>query len=244
MTHGEVTVRVIPHIAHPEYSLGRHQEHHAASLDHPFTLAAPVTHTTVYYPTTPIILNQKDVGGCVGFTGADLLNTQAYAAVRKAFNRGRLYQNRDGLNFYHLATEDDAIDGTYPPDDTGSSGIGLAKALVGLGLVDRYTHAFGFDHFRDAIAVQPVACGTLWTQTMFTPDADAIVEVGDFSDDNIAGGHEYMVRGIDYEKEIVWARNHWGKAWGKAGEFGVRFDDFERLLLNGGDVTVMHGAAV
>jgi hypothetical protein len=237
-----VVVNLLPHSSHLRYSLGRHQQHDPRSRGFRFRTAAPVAHKTVYHPTTPVILNQKSVGACVGFTGADLLNTAAFAAVRKSFNHSRLYQNRDGLDFYHLASAADAIPGTYPPDDTGSSGIGLAKAFTRLGLIDHYTHAFGFDHFRDAIAVKPVAVGTLWTQTMFTPDADGIVTVGSLADDNIAGGHEYMVRGIDYEKQIVWARNHWAKSWGKAGEFGVRFDDFEQLLENGGDVTVLHGA--
>ena len=122
-------VELIRPVAHPEYKLGRHLEHHPESWNHPFTLAAPIHYETIYHPDTSPILNQKQVGGCVGFTGADILNTEMFAPVRIAFNNGRFFENKDGLRFYHLATMADAIPGAYPPDDTGSSGLGLAKAL-------------------------------------------------------------------------------------------------------------------
>jgi hypothetical protein len=200
--------------------------------------------TTVLWADSAPVLNQAKVGGCVGFTGADILNTALFAPVRRARHGSRLFGNQDGLTFYHLATIADGLPGTYPPVDKGSTGLGLAKALQQLGLIDRYTHAFGFDHFRTAIATQPVAVGTLWTNDMFQPDADGLIHVGALTDDNVAGGHEYMVRGINYETKRVRMRNHWTKTWGVGGEADIGFDDFEALLANGGDVVVLHGAGL
>lgn len=235
---------VIPHNPDVPKPLGRHVEHDERSRQYAFEAGKPAADKTVLWSTTPTILNQKKLGGCVGFTGADILNTDMFAPVRKKSHKGKLYANADGIEFYHLATVDDGLPGTYPPTDSGSSGLGLAKALKALGLIDRYTHAFSFDAFRAAIATQPVAVGTLWTNDMFDVDPDGLIHVGDLSDDNIAGGHEYMIRGINYQTKRVRMRNHWAKSWGLEGEAEIGFDDFEALLANQGDVTVLHGAGL
>lgn len=236
-------VVLIPQTDHPEYRLGRHQEHDPASLEHPFTAPGPVEYVTTLWPDRAPILNQGNIGGCVGWTGADILNTDAFAAVRAKFNGGKFYGNAEGLKLYGLSTTLDGIDApNYPPNDRGSSGLGLAKALLQLGLIGSYSHAFGFRHFQDAISFGPVACGTLWTRDMFQPDADGLVHIGALTDDNVSGGHEYMVRGINYETKRVRGRNHWKRSWGDDGEFEVGFDEFDELLCAGGDVTVLHGA--
>lgn len=239
-----MAVQQIPHNPDNPRPLGRHVEHDERSRQYPFAVAHPVADRTVLWSTTPTILNQKDLGGCVGFTGADILNTDMFAPVRKKFHGGKLYANADGIRFYHLATVDDGLPGTYPPTDSGSSGLGLAKAFKALGLIDRYTHAFSWAAFRAAIATQPVAVGTLWTNDMFNPDRDGLIHVGSLADDNVAGGHEYMVRGINYETKRVRMRNHWAKSWAVGGEAEIGFSDFEKLLANQGDVTVLHGAGL
>lgn len=234
--------RFIPTRPDNPYPMGRHEHHDPRSLEFPFTAPAPVTYQTLLWGDSGPILNQGKIGGCVGWTGADMLNTDEFGAVRAKFNAGGYYLDPEGQMLYHLATTDDGLGPPYPPDDRGSSGLGLAKAMQGLGLIGAYTHAFGFDHFQQAIAFQPVACGTLWTQQMFTPDPDGLVHVGDLTNqDNIAGGHEYMIRGINYENQLVGpCRNHWTPQWGLGGEFFIGFDDFQSLLAQQGDVTVLH----
>lgn len=169
--------------------------------------------------------------------------------MRKAKNKGRFYTDKDGLAFYEAATRADNIPGSYKPDDTGSSGLGLAKALQKLGLIDRYTHAFTWDQFTAAITAGPVALGTLWTNKMMTPDSQGVARVGALNDSTIAGGHEYMCRGINAEKSLVLCRNHWEPTWDSKtsgakvpGEFWLTFTDLKKLLANQGDVTVLHGA--
>jgi len=234
--------RYIPHRSDNPYPLGRHEHHDPQSKQYPFTAPRPVQYKDQLWTDVGPVLNQGSIGGCVGWTGADMLNTAAFDQLRAKVNGGAYFQDAEGLRLYELATRDDGLGPPYPPDDRGSSGLGLARAMRSQGLIGYYTHAFGFQHFCAAIEFQPVAVGTLWTQDMFQPDAGTgLVHAGNLSDQgNIAGGHEYMVRGIDYERQQVRARNHWTPEWGLDGEFLIGFDDFEQLLAANGDVMVLH----
>jgi hypothetical protein len=235
---------LLSHFDRHDPRLGRHVEHDSRSWNFAIDLDEPKELTDVFWGDKGPILDQGEVGGCVGFTGADILNTDFFAAVRQAHNSGKYYQNKDGLNFYHLATVSDNISGTYPPDDTGSSGLGLAKALKKLGLIKSYQHAFSWSQFNAGIAKQPLALGTLWTNDMFNPNKDGVISVGSLDDSNIAGGHEWSVRGVSYTKNLVLGRNHWNASWDKTtngqklpGEFWISIPDVQKLLKNQGDVT-------
>ena len=235
--------------------LGRHVEHDSRSLAYPVTAEVPKELTDVFWPDVAPVLDQGNLGACVGFTGADFLNTTFAASVRTAVNKGSFFDNTDGGRFYHLATLSDNIAGTYPPDDTGSSGLGLAKALKKLGYIKSYLHAFTWAQFQSAIATQPVCMGTLWTNGMFKCDSYGVIHVGSLSQDNIAGGHEWMIRGISYTKGLCLGRNHWSAKWDTVdgeknviptgnkvpGEFWIPIKDVQKLLLsaNQGDVTVL-----
>lgn len=228
--------------------LGRHVEHDDRSRQHPFTATRPTQDKTVVWPTAAPCLNQARLGACTGFATAQLINTVAFTPTRAHVNHNSNYLTaKDAREIYSLATHLDNIKGQWPPTDGGSTGLAAAKAGTRLGYFTGYQHAFGFDHFRAAIAAQPVIVGTLWTKTMFTPNTDGVLHVGPLTDDNIAGGHEYLARGISYERRQVLFRNSWGPQWGTTGPdstpggFWVGFDDFEALLAQQGDVTVPHG---
>jgi hypothetical protein len=251
--HTVITVH-IPHAKNTPYALGRHYEHDERS--EAFTISAPpVSPKTIFWSDAAPILNQGSIGGCVGWTGADILNTDMFKPVRDKFNKGQYFTDADGLRFYELATRCDSIPGNYPPDDTGSSGLGLAKALTKLGLIDKYEHGFGMDHLFSGIMTQPIAMGTLWTNDMFNPDSEGIVHVGQLTDSNIAGGHEWMLRGIDMERELGLARNHWAANWDTIsvpgdnfqksnGEFWIPLSDIEVLIGNNADITLLHGTGM
>jgi hypothetical protein len=243
-----VQVAVIDRVDH---RLDRHVEHDSRSKNFAFTVAPPNTGQTVFHDDTAPILDQLNLGGCVGFTGADIMNMALFTPVRNIKNNHQFYQNKDGINFYSAATHADSIAGSYPPDDTGSSGLGLAKALKKLGLIDRYQHCFTWGQYLAALAAQPVAVGTLWTNDMFTPDSNGVIRVGKLTDANIAGGHEWSIRGRDAERGLNLGRNHWNKTWNKKtirqklpGEFWIPDNDLKELLVNQGDVTVLHGVGM
>jgi hypothetical protein len=240
----------IEYIDQKDPRLGRHVEHDSRSLQYAVAEPRKLTQKDVFHEDAGPILDQGQLGACVGFTGADILNTTYFANIRATHNSNNYFNDDDGMRFYHDATVSDNISGTYPPDDTGSSGLGLAKALKTAGLISSYKHVFSWAQFQAAIAKQPVALGTLWTNSMFKPDKNGVVKVGSLSNSNIAGGHEYMARGISYTRGLVLCRNHWNTNWdtsekvkdgGKVpGEFWVTFADLQKLLANQGDCTVLN----
>jgi hypothetical protein len=248
-----VTVKHYPKKKTP-YSLGRHFEHDERS--HAFTIAGPpVPPTSVFWSDAAPILNQGNIGGCVGWTGADILNTDMFKPVRDKFNGGQYFTDADGLRFYELASRLDSIPGHYLPDDTGSSGLGLSKALQRLGYIDRYENGFDMNHLFAGIMTQPLAMGTTWTNDMFNPDGEGIIHMGPLTEDNIAGGHEWMLRGIDLNRELGLGRNHWATNWDQVsiqgdqfikqnGEFWIPLSDLETLVEQNGSITLLHGVGM
>jgi hypothetical protein len=140
-------------------------------------------------------------------------------------------------SLYASPPDSTTFDGTYPPEDTGSSGFAVAKAGVALGYLSAYQHAFGFVHFAEAIQLQPVIIGSNWFEAMYEPDARGFVKpVGE-----IAGGHEFLALGINYVGQYVTCLNSWGPSFGINGSFRLTFADFTALLQQDGDVTVPIG---
>ena len=116
------------------------------------------------------------------------------------------------------------------------------KAAKTVGLVDRYEHIFDFEAFLQAIIEQPVMVGSYWTNTMFEPDTKGLITVGQLEGSNLAGGHEYLCIGVNFDDSILCYRNSWGRHFGKHGNFYMTFDDQRRLLEAQGDSTVPIGA--
>jgi hypothetical protein len=158
----------------------------------------------------------------------------------------------DAIKLYSLATQLDGFGPTqyYPPHDEGSSGLGVAKAAIQLGYIDTYQHCFTLAQVQAAIQHQPVITGTSWTESMFTPDhKTGFVRVGPLNDSSVVGGHEYLVQGIDYERDAVVCLNSWGDTWGggaglSPGQFRISFSDYAALLADSGDVVVPHGTGL
>jgi hypothetical protein len=212
-------------------ALGRLVEHDPRSKDYPARrLTGPPK--SVLWPHLAPVLDQGDLGSCTGNALAQCLNTAKFKR-----SRSRYLTETQARNLYSLATRLDDIPGQWEPDDTGSSGLAVAKAGVQLGYLTAYRHAFGFDHFLDAIQQQPVIAGTNWYDGMFSPDANSyITPSGD-----VAGGHEYLVLGANMRWKYVTILNSWGPGWARKGRARIRFDDFQRLLDEDGDVTAPIG---
>lgn len=180
------------------------------------------------------ILDQGELRSCTGNALAQLLNTSKFAASRP---RRRYLNQNAAVDLYSVATDLDGFEGTYPPIDTGSSGLAVCKAGVRLGYLTSYQHSFGFDHFADTLVLQPVIVGTNWYRDMSDPDRDGFVEPRGGVDDE----HEYLALGINRAEEYVELVNSWSDQWGDRGRFRMTFPHFRRLLAEGGDVTVPIG---
>lgn len=226
--------------------LGRHVHHDSRSLKYEFLPrdATPKGKNT-FWDSGTAPLNQGEVGSCTGNATAQWLNTNFANAVRKLTHKNKFLVEADALAIYSLGTRLDDGPGTYPPDDTGCSGIYVAQAGEKLGYLDSYKHTFSFAALQAALETTPTINGTVWTKTMFTAH-NGLVKVGKLTDSNIAGGHEYLAAGIDWTEEVFVFRNSWGDqdAWPgckPGGYFAIGFADYRKLLAEQGDVTVLHG---
>jgi hypothetical protein len=161
---------------------------------------------------------------------AQALNTEFFNAARK---NGTYLNDSEAVSLYSAASFLDDIPGGYLPDDTGSSGLAVAKAAQQRGYITGYHHAFGFDQMVGALMVSPLLIGTNWYNDFFTPNDKGFVT---FGSGGPVGGHEYLCLGVDMEEQYLTFLNSWGPGWGLGGRFKISFPDFKRLLSEDGDV--------
>lgn len=159
---------------------------------------------------------------------AGLLMTDPY------WRHGRHFTEKTAVKFYSYATAHDSYPGTYPPDDTGSSGLAAAKAAKAYGYITSYRHAFGLQHALEALVLAPVMVGVNWYEGFDDP-VDGFVRISG----EVRGGHEFELLGLDVENRHVHAINSWGVQYGELGRFSFSWDDFARLLSEQGDVTAV-----
>lgn len=258
--HG-ILVRRYP--VHP--LLGRHLRLDARSLGwlhHPEPAGvdlAPVIHT----PPIPV-LNQQDLhqqgikvsqlvpgaddadglGSCTGNTGTTALATLLGAdglADAGLSSVDAVADEEFAIKLYAAATLVDDVPGAMPQEDTGSSGLAIAKTLKRQGLIGGYRHATSADAFAGLLQAGPVMLGTPWFNAWFEPPSSGLVDdVPGWEDSGVVGGHEVCVIGLDAveqdddgrvvpEKTIVRIRNSWGASWGDSGDFLMRLSTYNAL---------------
>lgn len=238
--------------------LGRHVRHDARSGLYGVAERPRSAIKSVKWERHIPILNQGNVGSCVPNTLVEILATDAtgYTGVTSAeiakpdtqglFQAGSTVtlDEPTAQQFYRLLTRIDSFPGQWEPDDTGSDGLTMAKALVMVGLSDHYRHAFSYTGAVSALQSGPVGFGTVWYNSMFEPDKNT-GEIKVDPSSGVAGGHEYMSREFDADQDRVWIDNHWDETWGLDGRAWISGRGMQALLKAQGDVTVPHliGAA-
>src|ERR1700730_1472287 len=131
--------------------LGRHVRHDPRSWDYQAPRAPRVVDVAHKRECPPF--DQGKLGSCTGNAEAGLLMTQPL------FTAARVLGETDAVGLYSEATRLDRIRGTYPPDDTGSSGLAVMKAAKLKGYISGYAHAFGLQHALEALVLSPVITG-------------------------------------------------------------------------------------
>lgn len=239
--------------------LGRHVYHDEQSRNFPAPRQATPTSDIRHRNFSRYKLYQADIGACVAFTGAQAMNTSPYRAQRvlREVNKGvlsrqvKLYREATAFEWYSAITKIDPFPGSWPPDDTGSNGLAMAKHLLAIGEISRYEWAFGYDHGVQSLPLGPLMQGTWWTWDMFRPAPDGRVRPmgGD------AGGHEYLWVGLEVRSKLnpsqnrSWFLNSWedernARLWGVepdgsgpgGGYFYMTQDDHRHLLSRQGDL--------
>jgi hypothetical protein len=221
--------------------LGRHVEHDPRSLAFAHGVLPKTAIKSVDWTRRAPIFDQGNLGSCTGNAAAGLLGTDSAARTgltSATIGTSVMPVDEDlAVKVYELATQLDNIKGVYPPDDTGSSGIGAAKALKQLGLASSYTHAFSLDALKSALQTGPVMVGTVWLESMFDTDPKTgFVKVDRKS--QVAGGHEYVLSAYDATRQAFRIDNSWGDSWGLRGSAWFTQADVQWLLSQQGDVTV------
>jgi len=213
--------------------LGRHIEHDEASRAYATEADTAAPLVAVTHKRHGNIFNQGEIGSCTGNAAAGCANTDP------THGHVKLLHEPDALHIYELATQLDGIQGVYPPDDTGSSGLAACKALKQLGLISKYEHAFGEVQALAALQARPIMTGVAWYEGFDNPDANGIVQIAG----QVRGGHEfeinqYLPNASDPLEALLGADNSWSAQWGVHGRFFFTVRTFAALLEQQGDVTI------
>ena len=214
---------------------GRHLEHDPRSRDYAYD--APVAGLiSVLHTRHGGIFNQGQLGSCTGNAAGGAHNTEPVYHAGQAHT----VTEAGAKDLYSLATILDGFSGVYPPTDTGSSGLAVAKAMKQEGMIKSYQHAFDMDAALAALQAGPVITGVDWYESFDSPDSNGVITIGG----QIRGGHEFVVRGYepndsDPSQAMVFCDNSWGTTWGLSGSFKMSVATWQKLLDAGGDVTIL-----
>lgn len=115
----------------------------------------------------------------------------------------------------------------------GTSVRAGAKVLQQLGYIESYHWAWDIDTLVNAVLTTgPVVVGTIWYEGMFYPDpkTGTVQPTG-----RMAGGHAYLLTGVNTKTGRFRFKNSWSKNWGKTGRFWMDIEKFEPLLNQDGE---------
>ena len=186
-----------------------------------------------------VILDQGNLGSCSGNAGTGALGTQPFydaagkSVLPAAADASAL--EAFAVQLYSDATVVDGYPGTYPPDDTGSSGLAICKVLKKRGTIRGFTWARSAYGFLQLLQRGPVLQGMPWHEAFFQPDANGFIDADpSWPSSKVAGGHEVEAIGVEVDAKdafnsVVLYANSWGTTWGDAGRFRMRLRTYEQL---------------
>lgn len=217
--------------------LGRHVNHDPRSRAYAVAPTA-TTLSAVRHSAFIDVLDQGQLGSCTGNAGVGAAYRAPFAKLAQVWP---LYQpDEDGaVALYSAATKADAYAGTYPPTDTGSDGLSVAKALKAAGIISGYLHAFTLQSALLQLMATPLITGITWYNSMFSPGSDGLLTFDETT--GVAGGHElcvdeYVPATVGHGA-LVGGPNSWGTSWGDGGRWYLNVNDWGDLLADDGDVT-------
>lgn len=231
------------HADGPGY-LGRHIEHDPASRDY------DIEQRVAYPPPKPVlwqrwsaILDQGQLGSC---TGNALTGWFGCAPYCTSVQQAQQFNENFAVTRYERATQVDPYPGTYPPDDTGSSGLAVCKGAKQDGLLHGYSWAFTVAGLLHALQGGGVIVGIPWHEGFDNPDSNGVV----VPSGGVRGGHEFLIRGVQPasaggpldSSALLWADNSWSQDWGVRGSFHFTLGTWDQLRGEKADCTIPHAA--
>ena len=115
----------------------------------------------------------------------------------------------------------------------GTSVRGAAKYLRATNAISSYLWTYDINVLIDTVLTKgPVVVGTNWYTSMFFPNRNGLIR----ATGRLAGGHAYVINGVDKNQKLFRIKNSWGRNWGKSGHAFISFADMERLIRLNGEV--------
>lgn len=160
--------RIIPEIIQEGKRLGRHCEHDSRTFNIEDYMPARLfrgKRTTKPVPPTVAVkhqvhlgrpLDQGQIGSCTGQAMCGDLMTGGL------WKLGRAFGESTAMSLYEKATTLDTMKGSYPPDDTGSTGLAVMKAAQADGWISAYAAAMSTNAALAALSLTGVIVGTNW----------------------------------------------------------------------------------
>lgn len=219
-------IEVVPQ---QDVRLGRNKVHDPRSRL--FALATPVDrsgwHDKAIRIYDPVPNPNQAIGCCTYVAKCVQLNATGNRV------KGRVLKMADAERGYSRATQIDPYPGVWPPQDTGSDGLATCKVAIEFGQAGEYRWLFGGadEVIATVMAGEPVSVGTWWYWDMFDRDDRGMVQVSG----GRAGGHQYVIRGYDVDRDWALGRCWWGPTFK---DFWIERGALDGLLADGGDAHV------
>lgn len=234
MITADYTYRAFPERPDNPARLGRHGWFDSRSLDHAIerdseAMSAPLR--TVHWARRIEILDQGQLGSCTGNAGTGALGTDPF--FDHVLAKGLKLDESYAVNLYSAATQVDACPGSYPPEDTGSSGLAVCKVLKASNIISGYRWATTASGLVRLLQAGPVLLGMPWYEAFFSPDRRGFIDSARWQSSQLAGGHEVEIVGVDLAphlaESVLTLANSWGTGWGDGGFFRMRLSTYSQL---------------
>lgn len=138
----------------------------------------------------------------------------------------------DPTQLYEEAQE---VDQWLGDDYAGTSVRAGAKILRSWGVIDSYRWAWDVETVTQAILTTgPVVVGTWWYNDMFSPKLDKGKHMIRPSGGK-AGGHAYLIDGVNTKTGLMRIKNSWSRSWGDKGFAWITMEDMNSLIQDYGE---------
>jgi hypothetical protein len=183
----------------------------------------PVSLTSKYWDANGWWGDQGNLPQCVGYSWAHWLEDGPIqqSGIPPIVKPNIIYKNAQKLDQWPGENYD------------GTSVRGGAKYLQSIKKIKSYYWGYDLQTLINTVLkLGPVVVGTNWYTNMFYPNGNGVIKIGG----RLAGGHAYVINGVDTKTKQFRIKNSWGKNWGKGGHAFISFNDMTRLIREQGEI--------